>query len=105
MAMNNSQIERIQSTVSKSLHEHWRSFLTEGIALLVLGLLAIMVPIVATVTVEIIVGSLILLSGLIGLISTFYMRTTPGVWWSLFSALIGMAAGIILLLWPLNGAL
>ncbi|HLZ97996.1 MAG TPA: HdeD family acid-resistance protein [Steroidobacteraceae bacterium] len=105
MATNNSQIERIQSTISKSLHEHWRSFLAEGIVLFVLGLLAIMVPIVATVAVEIIVGSLILVSGVVGLISTFYMRTAPGFWWSLFSALIGTAAGIILLLWPLNGAL
>jgi uncharacterized membrane protein HdeD (DUF308 family) len=33
------------------------------------------------------------------------MRRAPGFWWSLFSALIGTAAGIVLLRWPLNGAL
>jgi uncharacterized membrane protein HdeD (DUF308 family) len=105
MSMDNSQIERIQATISKSLHEHWKLFLVEGAILLVLGLVAVMVPIVATVAVEIIVGWLILVSGIVGLVTTFYMRRAPGFWWSLFSALIGTAAGVVLLLWPLNGAL
>jgi uncharacterized membrane protein HdeD (DUF308 family) len=105
MSMDNSQIERIQATISKSLHEHWKLFLVEGAILLILGLVAVMVPIVATVAVEIIVGWLILVSGIVGLVTTFYMRRAPGFWWSLFSALIGTAAGVVLLLWPLNGAL
>src|ERR1700722_8281509 len=105
MSMDNSQIERIQATISKSLHEHWKLFLVEGAILLVLGLVAVMVPIVATVAVEIIVGWLILASGIVGLVTTFYMRRAPGFWWSLFSALIGTAAGVVLLLWPLNGPL
>ena len=80
-------------------------FLAEGVGLLVLGLAAIMVPIVATVAVELVVGWLILASGLIGLMATFYMRQAPGFWWSLLSGLIGTAAGIVLLRWPLDGAL
>jgi uncharacterized membrane protein HdeD (DUF308 family) len=105
MSTNNSEIERIQATISKSLHEHWKLFLVEGAILLVLGLVAVMVPIVATVAVEIIVGWLILVSGIVGLVTTLYMRRAPGFWWSLLSALIGTAAGVVLLLWPLNGAL
>jgi uncharacterized membrane protein HdeD (DUF308 family) len=105
MSTNKSEIERVQATISKSLHEHWTLFLVEGTVLLVLGLIAVMVPMVATVAVEIIVGWLILVSGIVGLVTTFYMRRAPGFWWSLFSALIGTAAGVVLLLWPLNGAL
>jgi uncharacterized membrane protein HdeD (DUF308 family) len=105
MSTNKSEIERVQAAISKSLHEHWTLFLVEGIILLVLGLVAVMVPMVATVAVEIIVGWLILVSGIVGLVTTFYMRRAPGFWWSLFSALIGTVAGVVLLLWPLNGAL
>jgi len=105
MSTNKSEIERVQATISKSLHEHWTLFLAEGTILLVLGLLAVMVPVVGTVAVEIMVGWLILVSGVVGLATTFYMRRAPGFWWSLFSALIGTAAGVVLLLWPLNGAL
>jgi uncharacterized membrane protein HdeD (DUF308 family) len=105
VSTSKSEIERVQARISKSLHEHWTLFLVEGIILLVLGLVAVMLPVVATVAVEIIVGWLILVSGIVGLVTTFYMRRAPGFWWSLFSALIGTAAGVVLLLWPLNGAL
>jgi hypothetical protein len=40
----------------------------------------------------------------VGLITTFMARHAPGFWWSLISALIGIAAGIVLLAWPLSGA-
>jgi uncharacterized membrane protein HdeD (DUF308 family) len=32
------------------------------------------------------------------------MRHAPGFWWSLFSAVLGVVAGIVLLRWPLSGA-
>src|ERR1700688_5226709 len=102
MSTDSSEIERIQATISKSLHEHWKLFLVEGAILLVLGLVAVMVPMVATVAVEIIVGWLILVSGVVGLVTTFYMRRAPGFWWSLFSALIGTVAGVRLLLFALE---
>jgi len=38
------------------------------------------------------------------LISSFRMRRAPGFGWSLFSAALGVAAGLVLLLWPLSGA-
>jgi uncharacterized membrane protein HdeD (DUF308 family) len=78
--------------------------LIEGIVLLVLGMLAIIIPPIATLAVEILIGWLLLASGVIGLISTFRMRHAPGFAWSLVSALIGIAAGVILLAWPVSGA-
>ena len=105
MSTNKSGIEQVQATISRSLHAHWMLFLVEGAILLILGLAAIMVPMAATVAMEIVVGWLILVSGIVGLVTTFYMRQAPGFWWSLFSALIGTAAGIVLLRWPLSGAL
>jgi uncharacterized membrane protein HdeD (DUF308 family) len=33
------------------------------------------------------------------------MRHAPGFWWSLLSGIIGIVAGIVLLRWPLSGAL
>jgi uncharacterized membrane protein HdeD (DUF308 family) len=104
MATSKLDIERMQAGVTRSLHEHWRLFLTEGILLLLLGVAAIFVPPVATIAVEIVIGWVLLLSGIFGLISTFRMRHAPGFWWSLFSAVLGIVAGIVLLRWPLSGA-
>src|SRR5665213_4017057 len=105
MSTNGSDIERIQTKVVKSLQAHWKFFLAEGIILLVLGVAAIAVPLVATVAIAIIIGWVLLLSGIIGLISTFRMRHAPGFWWSLVSAILAVVAGVVLLRWPLTGAL
>src|SRR6202012_3705710 len=103
MATDQSRPDAIQAAVAASLHLHWRAFLIEVIVLFVLGLLAIVIPNVATLAVEVFIGWVLLLSGLVGLISTFRMRSAPGFGWSLLSAVIAVAAGVILLAWPLSG--
>jgi uncharacterized membrane protein HdeD (DUF308 family) len=100
-----SDLDRIQATMATSLHDHWLLFLVEGIILLALGLAAIALPPIATIAVEILIGWLFLVSGIIGLITTIRMRHAPGTWWSLLSAILAIGAGIVLLRWPLNGAL
>jgi uncharacterized membrane protein HdeD (DUF308 family) len=104
MSTNKADLERLQATVANSLHAHWQLYLTEGIVLLILGLLAIVIPPIATIAVEVLIGWLLLMSGIVGLIATFRTRSAPGFWWSLLSAVLGIVAGIVLLGWPLSGA-
>jgi uncharacterized membrane protein HdeD (DUF308 family) len=105
MSINQPDIEKMQRAVATSLHEHWVLFLVEGIVLVVLGLLAILIPPIATLAVEILFGWLFLISGITGLITTFWMRQAPGFLWSLVSAALAIAAGVVLLIWPLSGVL
>jgi uncharacterized membrane protein HdeD (DUF308 family) len=102
--MNQPDVVRLQSAVRTSLHEHWVLFLVEGILLLILGLIAIVLPPIATLATALVLGWLFLISGTVGLITTFMMRQAPGFWWSLLSAILGIAAGIALLGWPVSGA-
>jgi uncharacterized membrane protein HdeD (DUF308 family) len=95
----------IQRAFTSALHEHWKMFLIEGIILVILGIAAIVVPPIATLAVTIFVGWLFLITGVVGLFTTFYMRNMPGFWWSLISAIIGIAAGVVLLGWPVSGVL
>jgi uncharacterized membrane protein HdeD (DUF308 family) len=92
------------AAIVQSMRDHWVAFLVEGIVLLVLGLLAIVVPPLATIGVTLVLGWLFLISGIMGLVATFWARRAPGLWWSLLSAVLGIAAGIVLLGWPLSGA-
>ena len=105
MSMNKPAIEQMQHRVVTSLHAHWVLFLVEGIILVVLGLGAIVIPPIATLAIELLLGWLFLISGIVGLISTFWMRQAPGFWWSLVSAILAIVVGIVLLLWPLTGVL
>jgi uncharacterized membrane protein HdeD (DUF308 family) len=95
----------IGRALESAVREHWVLFLIEGILLVILGIAAILVPALATITVTILVGWLFLISGLVGLATTLWMRLAPGFWWSIFSALIAIVAGILLLIRPLTGAL
>jgi uncharacterized membrane protein HdeD (DUF308 family) len=105
MSTNNADLDKIRSSVTRSLHAHWRLFLAEGIVLLILGLLAIVVPQIATIAVAVFIGWILLVSGAVGLLATFRMRTAPGFWWSLISAILGIVAGILLFRSPVSGAL
>ena len=105
MVTNPSDIDRLERSAMSALREGWRFLLIEGIILLVLGAAAIIVPPIATLAVAIILGWLFLISGIVGLVMTFMMRHAPGFWWSLFSAVVGIAAGVALLGWPGAGVL
>lgn len=104
MSMNRSEAERFERAVAQSLHDHWVVFLIEGIVLVVLGAAAILVPPLATLSVAIFLGWLFLIGGIVGLFTTFRMRHAPGFWWSLFSAVLGIVAGAVLILFPASGA-
>jgi uncharacterized membrane protein HdeD (DUF308 family) len=98
-------ITKLQSEMSAAVHEHWKAFLIEGILLVILGFAAIIVPPLASLAVTIFLGWMFLISGIAGLALTFWARGMPGFWWSLISAVLGIAAGIILLARPIQGTL
>jgi len=100
-----SEASEIGRAVAGAIHDHWVLFLIEGIVLVILGLAAIAVPLIATIAFTILIGWLFLISGIVGLITTFWARHAPGFWWSLLSAIIAIAAGVVLLIWPISGSI
>jgi uncharacterized membrane protein HdeD (DUF308 family) len=104
MSLDPTDARGLRTALMTSLRTNWKLFLIEGIVLVILGAAAIIVPPVATLTVTFFIGWLLLFSGIAGLFTTFSMRPMPGFWWSLLSAVIGIAAGLVLLFSPATGA-
>jgi uncharacterized membrane protein HdeD (DUF308 family) len=100
-----SESDRLERRFASALRENWRLLLIEGIILVVLGAAAVVIPQVATLAVTILLSWVFLVSGIVGLITTFMMRHAPGFWWSLFSAILAITAGVVLAGWPVSGAL
>src|SRR2546421_11089953 len=96
---------RLQSEANAAIRAHWKAFLIEGILLVMLGLAAMIVPPLASLAVTIFLGWMFLISGVAGLVLTFWARRMPGFWWSLISAVLAIGAGIILLAQPVQGTL
>ena len=105
MSTDKLDVRQTEAAISNALRAHWKFFLIEGIVLLIMGAIAVCVPPIATVAVEVFIGWIILLSGVLGLVMTFQTRGSPGFGWSLLSALLGIVVGIVLLAWPLSGVL
>ena len=105
MTLDQQNAERMGRVFAGAIHEHWTLFLIEGIILVILGVAAIALPPLATLAFTIIIGWVFLISGAVGLITTFWARGVPGFWWSLISAIVGIAAGVVLLLWQITGTL
>jgi uncharacterized membrane protein HdeD (DUF308 family) len=101
--MTSQSFDTARDAVARVLRGHWKLFFIEGVILAVLGLLAVAVPMVAGLAVTILFGWLFLVSGIVGLYSTFAMRNAPGFWWSLLSGVLGVVVGLWLLIQPAVG--
>lgn len=96
---------RLQSAMSQTVKAHWKAFLFEGILLAVLGIAALILPPLASLAITIFLGWMFLISGIGGLIVTYWARSTPGFWWSLISAALAVLAGMLLLARPMQAVL
>src|SRR6201998_68654 len=100
-----NELTELQSKMRAAVKEHWKAFLIEGILLVILGLAAMIVPPLASLAITIFLGWMVLISGIGGLIVTYWARHMPGFWWSLISAALAVLAGGILLARPVQGVL
>lgn len=98
-------LNKLQSRMSAAVRAHWKAFLIEGIVLAILGLAAMIVPQLASLAITIFLGWMFLVTGVMGLIVTYWARTMPGFWWSLISAALAVLAGLVLLAQPAQGTL
>ena len=95
--------DRIETVLVRAMHRHWRLFLVEGLALVVLGAGAIIVPPLAGVVATVVLGWILLLAGAVGTVATLRTSGAPGYGWSLLSGLLAIAAGAVLLWSPIQG--
>lgn len=93
----------LETALARTMHEHWRLFLGEGIILSLLGLAAIIVPVAAGLAATLFLGWLFVVAGAVGLVATLRARGAPGFGWALLSAIAALAAGLVLLWNPFQG--
>ena len=93
-----------ERAIAETIRLHWVLFLVQGIIMMVLGVLAIIWPQISTLAVDIYVGWMFLLSGLIGLVTMFVASSAAAFLWSLLTAALSLFVGVLLLWHPVEGA-
>lgn len=99
------KIEEIRRKVAEAIKAHWKLFLTQGIVMIVLGFAAVLLPNIATLAIAIFIGWLFLIGGVVRAFSVWHARSAPGFGWSMLTALLAIALGLILVLHPFEGVL
>jgi uncharacterized membrane protein HdeD (DUF308 family) len=74
----------------------------EGGMLMFLGVVAVVLPGLGAIAVTVLLGWIFVFSGLIGLAVALGSRHLPGHRWSIVSALVALAAGTALMIWPIE---
>jgi uncharacterized membrane protein HdeD (DUF308 family) len=92
-------------TFGEALRAHWKLFLFQGVVMVILGVLAVAAPAYASLAVDIYVGWLFLLSGLVGIVAMFYAGNVSSFLWTCVTALLSIAVGVMLLWRPAEGAI
>lgn len=92
-------------TFGEALRAHWKLFLFQGIVMVIFGILAVAAPAYASVAVDIYIGWLFLLSGLVGIVAMFSAGNFTNFLWTFVTALLSLAVGIMLLWKPAAGTI
>ncbi len=95
----------LMADVMAALRRNWGWFLGVGIASIVLGIVAIGAPLAAGLAIEMLIGSILVVAGILRFVHA--MKSRPNQSWiaELIVSIVSMAAGVLLLLFPLQGLL
>ncbi len=100
-----SSTQRPLSVTRADFRHHRGWAVGAGIALVLLGLAAIVFPFLASLAVEQLVGWILVMSGFVGLLNALRQSAEHGFGLSLLAALLSLGIGIVLVLYPLSGIL
>lgn len=89
----------------ENIQRHRGVFIVEGIIFILLGCLAVALPHIFTLAIELLVGWLFLIAGLFLLFRVFKMSEDPSFWTTFISALLNIVIGVLLIAYPLAGVL
>lgn len=100
-----SDVNEMQNAVRNALRTHWALFLFQGVAMIILGGLAIAQPYVASTVADIYIGCLFFISAIVGLIAMFAARDFPAFLWTLLTSALSLAIGVLLVWKPTEGTM
>jgi len=99
------ELKEEQKYLLNFIKENRGFMIFESILLIILGSLAVMLPVFSTFALEILIGSLLALAGIVQLIRAFTAKDSPAFLATLISGLIYAAVGALLLAYPLTGVI
>ena len=83
----------------------WKRLLGAGVVTSLLGVIAILLPFIATLTIEAILAVILIAAGITHLVHAFQASQPKGFYLRLLGAALYGSLGVLLLAYPMKGAL
>lgn len=83
----------------------WKWLLGLGILLIIVGIAAIGLPFAATLAVELLIGWILVIGGILQIIHSFWARKLGGIFLGLLAGILYLGVGLLMLLYPLQGVI
>lgn len=95
--------DEMRRSIEETIQTNWALFLAQGVIMVILGVLAVIWPQISSVAVDLYIGWMFLFSGIVGLATIFLAPSVSGFLWSLLTAALALAVGVLLLWHPVEG--
>lgn len=95
--------EVFREATREAVRRHSVWYLIQGILLLAAGVLAIVYPLISSLAMVVLLGWLLVISGIVQGVSLLGARHAPSFWLQLISAVLGVLIGFLLLRDPAQG--
>jgi len=103
MGTANETVDDLAQAAKAVVRTHARLFMAQGVIMTVLGVAAVIWPHVSTLAVDVYVGWLLLVGGLLSLAIMLFAPNVAGIFWSLLTGSVLVFAGLLLVLYPVQG--
>ncbi len=84
---------------------HWKWILASGIVFILLGILAIAMPVASSMGVTLAIAIILLASGVVNSVRAWRLRDEEGAGTRYFQAIVPLVAGFLMFLYPTSGVL
>lgn len=103
MSYSETTVNDIRRSIRDAVRLHSALFVTQGVIITVLGVLAVVWPQISTIAVDVYIGVLFFISGIVGLVVMFFAPSVSAFLWSLLTAALSLFVGVLLLWHPVEG--
>ena len=95
----------LPGSVTHSVRANWISFLALGVALVVAGMFAIVLPVYSTIATSLLLGIILFVAGVFQIFHAFRVKTWAGFFWDLLVGVVQIIGGAIIYVNPFAGAI
>jgi uncharacterized membrane protein HdeD (DUF308 family) len=96
-------VRRIEQRMRQSMHHHWKSYVLEGVIFVVLGAVAAILPNIATIAIDAMIGWVLMVAGIYAITARLSNRNAHDFWQGLVLGALTAILGGIIAYYPASG--